>query len=76
MKGFSLLMAFGLSGFLTETYGQRCPDYEPGCACCEAWQVYDISGDALVAVVEQYARDFATAEVLRALERHDRLSGP
>jgi hypothetical protein len=27
--------------FLTEYYGRRCPDFEPGCACCQAWVRYD-----------------------------------
>ncbi len=22
-------------------YGKRCPDYENGCGCCQAWSVYD-----------------------------------
>jgi hypothetical protein len=31
---------------LIELYGERCPDYEKGCACCEAWEVYDTIIDA------------------------------
>src|SRR3989338_6964287 len=23
-------------------YGKRCKDYEPACACCQAWNVYDV----------------------------------
>lgn len=22
-------------------YGERCPDFEPSCACCDAWSLYD-----------------------------------
>ncbi len=27
-------------------YGERCPDYEPGCPCCQAWSVHDTIIDA------------------------------
>lgn len=26
---------------VTEYYGERCEDYEPGCACCDAWAALD-----------------------------------
>lgn len=26
---------------LTEHFGERCPDYEPGCPCCDAWAELD-----------------------------------
>ena len=26
---------------IEETWGPRCPDYEPGCPCCNAWAEYD-----------------------------------
>ena len=26
---------------LENLYGKRCPDYEVGCGCCQAWSVYD-----------------------------------
>lgn len=26
---------------ITEAYGERCPDFAEGCACCEAWRQYD-----------------------------------
>lgn len=26
---------------VTEYFGERCPEYEPGCACCEGWKQYD-----------------------------------
>lgn len=26
---------------LTDFYGERCPDFHPGCYCCEAWAQYD-----------------------------------
>jgi hypothetical protein len=37
------------SGFMKEkmkewvitNWGERCPDYEEGCPCCQAWKCYD-----------------------------------
>ena len=26
---------------ITAHWGERCPDYEPQCACCAAWAQYD-----------------------------------
>lgn len=26
---------------ITETFGERCPDYEETCPCCKAWEQYD-----------------------------------
>lgn len=26
---------------ITEAFGERCPDFDPGCACCRAWAEYD-----------------------------------
>ncbi len=26
---------------IEKLYGEKCKDYEPGCACCQAWDVYD-----------------------------------
>ena len=26
---------------ITGQWGERCPDYEPQCACCAAWAQYD-----------------------------------
>lgn len=26
---------------ITKTYGDRCPDHEPNCPCCQAWEAYD-----------------------------------
>lgn len=31
-----------LERFLRQGYGKRCKDYEPGCACCEAWKAFDV----------------------------------
>jgi hypothetical protein len=28
--------------WMIEYYGKRCPEYEKGCACCEAWKLYDM----------------------------------
>jgi len=30
-----------VSIFITEYYGERCPDYEPECICCEQWMCFD-----------------------------------
>jgi len=30
-----------LEQIIEKLYGKKCPDYEKGCACCEAWHVYD-----------------------------------
>jgi len=64
---------FDLKRFIEDQYGERCPDYEPGCACCVAWSVYTTSGRQLASAIERYAKDFATTEVLRALDRQARL---
>jgi hypothetical protein len=32
---------------VTEYFGERCPEYEPGCACCEGWKQYDTLKNAL-----------------------------
>jgi hypothetical protein len=29
--------------YVTEYYGQRCKTRAPGCACCEAWALYDLT---------------------------------
>lgn len=26
---------------ITEAFGERCPDFEPSCYCCQAWAEYD-----------------------------------
>lgn len=26
---------------LTTYFGERCPDFEPGCLCCERWKLLD-----------------------------------
>ena len=31
-----------LKEWINEFYGKRCPDFEKGCACCEAWKLYDM----------------------------------
>ena len=30
-----------LKAKITRLYGERCEAYEPGCACCDAWNTYD-----------------------------------
>lgn len=27
--------------FVTENFGRRCEEYEPGCACCDLWALRD-----------------------------------
>lgn len=27
--------------FVTEQFGERCPDYEEGCHCCKLWMLRD-----------------------------------
>lgn len=27
---------------ITEWFGERCPDTQQGCACCDAWAEYDV----------------------------------
>lgn len=29
-----------LYGWVRDTYGQKCKDYEKDCACCVAWELY------------------------------------
>lgn len=31
---------------ITEYYGERCADSEPGCPCCDAWAQYDAIREA------------------------------
>jgi len=31
---------------IEKLYGKRCPDYEKGCGCCDAWALYDTVIDA------------------------------
>ena len=33
---------YWLENRIENLYGKRCPDYENGCACCQAWSVYEI----------------------------------
>lgn len=30
-----------IKDWMKENYGKRCPEYEEGCACCTAWELYD-----------------------------------
>jgi hypothetical protein len=29
---------------MNEEWGERCPDFEPSCSCCQAWAFYDRYG--------------------------------
>lgn len=40
---------------ITEAYGERCPDFVEGCACCEAWKQYDALKAAAQVDVEAIA---------------------
>lgn len=31
-----------LGEMVEATFGQRCPDYNPDCACCRAWRWLDV----------------------------------
>lgn len=35
-----------LEEILEKLFGKKCREYEKGCACCEAWSVYDTIVDA------------------------------
>lgn len=26
---------------ITEAFGERCPDFQPDCGCCQAWAQFD-----------------------------------
>ncbi len=30
-----------LENKIEDLFGKRCPDFDKGCACCDAWSVYD-----------------------------------
>ncbi len=30
------------ASFLSEFWGERCPDYEPLCDCCKRWRALDV----------------------------------
>ena len=38
LSAFKEQVAFSL----TSLYGERCPEYQEGCACCEVWRAFDI----------------------------------
>ena len=33
-----------VKAMVTEYWGERCPEYEEGCACCAAWKLFDETG--------------------------------
>lgn len=35
------LLKVDLQNWITEYWGERCPDCEPGCFVCRAWQAFD-----------------------------------
>lgn len=39
VKARAFLVAF--REFVVEVYGVRCVDAEPGCPCCDMWELYD-----------------------------------
>lgn len=36
-----------LRRFLTENYGERCPDFDKDCPCCRVWVRYDLLEEEL-----------------------------
>ncbi len=42
--------------FITEEFGPRCPDYEPECACCHEWAVFDVFSKKMATTVEEAQR--------------------
>jgi hypothetical protein len=34
----------GTSHAMVNYWGPECPDFEPGCACCEAWRFWRTNG--------------------------------
>lgn len=49
---------------ITEAFGERCPDFAEGCACCEAWAQYDRLGEEnsrLLAVIKKAENDIDMA---------------
>jgi hypothetical protein len=41
-KNLYQLFANCLRARTFEVYGEPCDDFEPGCACCEAWRFVDL----------------------------------
>jgi len=31
--------------FMNEFWGERCPDYDPGCPVCQAWRLFETFGE-------------------------------
>lgn len=41
---------------ITEAFGDRCPDFEPGCHCCRSWAEFDALSGARNAALEEAAK--------------------
>lgn len=41
MEALTLAKSGLIEEAITAQFGDRCPDYEPGCYCCEAWRELD-----------------------------------
>lgn len=45
---------------VTRFWGERCPDYEPECPCCQAWALFDGRAEAFeqaAQIADRYAVD-------------------
>jgi len=42
LDGEGLMLREQLAAWITEYYGERCPEFEPTCLVCEAWHAYDV----------------------------------
>lgn len=40
-------MLFPKDEMMQEHWGERCPDYEPECSACKAWEHYDKTGEVM-----------------------------
>ena len=40
--------------YLLKTFGEKCPDYEPGCVVCAVWRLYDDLKASIDGDDEQY----------------------
>jgi len=43
LDGIDLAPAIAQS--ITKTWGKKCPDYEPCCAVCAAWHLFEKTGE-------------------------------
>lgn len=41
MQGEGDLLAQQVAAWITEFYGERCPDFNEHCECCRRWNLFD-----------------------------------